>query len=159
MQKPEHQPHRGGIQNFFYGPVGQYIEHVEHNHFGMNGDGEMTIANDKTKDDAPLFPKLPDSETMRQAVVTSMHDGYWWGNRSWAVVYRVYQMKGYMKGIAQFVSEVESWKIESSYTCNYDAVQKPIIQGKIVGPISTWRANGVPEAWIKLAEALLAVLK
>ena len=158
MEQKEKKKERNTV-NHFYGPIGQYIEHVEHNHFGMNRDGDMQMSNDATEVGKPLFSQLPSGEQMRRVVEATIRDGYWWGNRSWAVVYRVYQMKGYLKGIAQFVKEVEGWKIDTTYICNYDAVQKPIVQGKIVGPIDTWKANGVPESWIKLAEALLRGLE
>ena len=147
------------ITNNFYAPIGQYIEHVEHNHFGMDGDGNFQFGD--AKGDAvqrKLFPDLPTKEEMREAVMETYQGGYWWGNRSWAVVYRVYQMKGYMKGISEFVREVETWKIGLLYECNYDAVQKPIAKGLLVGPIEKWELNGANAQNVKLANALLVAL-
>ena len=48
------------------------------------------------------------------------------------------------------------WKGEVGWRRGGEGVEK--ISGR-AAPGPPWRANGVPEAWIKLAEALLAVLK
>lgn len=155
----EQKPKRGGITNNFYGPVGQYIAHVEHNHFGMTPDGEfIQITDDESGTGKKPFPELPSPETMCKAVVATISDGLWWGNRSWAVVYRVWQMKGYMGSIKKFVEEVEQWQLQTDYICNYDAVQKPIAEGKMIGPVEKWKANGATEQSILLAEALLRFL-
>ena len=34
------------------------------------------------------------SEKMKQAVLITCQQGLWWSSRAWAVVYRVWQMKG-----------------------------------------------------------------
>ena len=152
----EKKPKQGGIQNYFYGPVGQYIEHVEHNHFGMGGDGSFTFGDaGSEKAQRKLFPDLPTQEVMKKAVTETVRQGFWWSNRSWAVVYRVYQLKGYMGSITTFLREVESWDISLSFVCNYDAVQKPIAEGAMIGPVEKWEANGAHKQNIKLAYALL----
>ena len=51
----------------------------------------------------------PPPEAMTRAVERTMAQGYWWASTAWAVVYRVYQMKGYSGGIRQFVREVKEW--------------------------------------------------
>ena len=147
------------ITNNFYAPIGQYIEHVEHNHFGMDRDGNFRFVDAKGDDvQKKLFPVLPTKEEMCKVVMETYKGGYWWGNRSWAVVYRVYQMKGYMKGISEFVRDVETWQIELSYECNYDAVQKPIAKSLLIGPVEKWELNGANVQNVKLANALLVEL-
>ena len=56
----------------------------------------------------------PPPEAMARAVERTMAQGYWWASTAWAVVYRVYQMKGYTGGIRQFVREVEEWPWQKS---------------------------------------------
>jgi hypothetical protein len=146
-EKPKH----GGIQNYFYGPIGQYIEHVEHNHFGMGKEYD--------EQQKEIFPELPSVEVMTEAVKATIRNGHWWSNRSWAVVYRVYQLKGYMKSIMDFVRDVEQWGVTTSYVCNYDAVQKPVLEGTMIGAPETWEANGASKQCVRLAEALLAEIK
>lgn len=156
MSQDETKKEQGGIKNYFYGPIGQYIEHVEHNHFGMSGDGSFQFgdANNETIQ-KKLFPDLPTREEMCRAVTETVKQGMWWSNRSWAVVYRVYQMKGYMKGFRDFVREVETWPVSISFVCNYDAVQKPIAEGLLVGNIDKWEANGAHKQNVRLATVLL----
>lgn len=160
MENNDENAHRkGGIQNFFYGPIGQYIEHVEHNHFGMSGDGSFQFGDGKAEEmERKLFPELPTREEMCEAVMETYRQGYWWGNRSWAVVFRVYQLKGYMKSFAEFVREVNEWPIKITYECNYDAVQKPIAAGLLIGPVDKWEDNGANLQNVKLANALLVEL-
>lgn len=159
-QEEEKKPRHVGVQNNFYAPIGQYIEHVEHNHFGMCGDGSFQFGDAKTEDvQRKLFPELPTKEEMCRAVSETHRQGYWWSNRSWAVVYRVYQMKGYMKGISEFVREVGQWPVTTSFVCNYDAVQKPIAEGLLIGPVEKWEMNGAHKQNIKLAYSLLEILE
>ena len=143
MEPKEQKPKRGGITNNFYGPVGQYIAHVEHNHFGMTPDGEfMQITDDESGTGRKPFPELPSQEEMCQAVV-----------------YRVWQMKGYMGSIKKFVGEVQLWQLDTDFVCNYDAVQKPIAEGKMIGSVERWEANGAAEQNILLAKTLLELLE
>ena len=102
---------------------------------------------------------MPTREAMCRAVVVTIKQGLWWSNRSWAVVYRVYQMKGYVSGFTQFVRDVYSWKIKTSFKCNYDALQKPISSGIYAGHPDTWEQNGAPSQAVKLAKALLKELE
>ena len=159
MEQAERKPQSGGTtNNYFYGPIGQYIEHVEHNHFGMDTDGTMTAGAKGDSREAlqqKLFPDLPPQQVMTRAVAETLMEGYWWSNRSWAIVYRCYQMKGYLGGISNFVKEVGRWDIQTSWVCNYDAVQKPIAEGTIVGPLEKWEANGAQRQAVVLAAALL----
>ena len=149
-----------GIVNNFYGPVGQYIEHVEHNHFGMSADGGFQFDGDNSEvAQRKLFPDLPTAAEMQMAVAETVRQGLWWSNRSWAVVYRVYQMKGYMQGISTFVREVAAWKMHKTYECNYDAVQKPIAHGLLIGQPEKWLENGAPKQAAARAFAMLEILE
>lgn len=102
---------------------------------------------------------MPTCEEMCRAVVETIKQGLWWSNRSWAVVYRVYQMKGYVSGFSQFVRDVRSWKIKIGFECNYDALQKPISSGMFAGHPDTWEDSGAPSQAVKLAKALLKELE
>ena len=103
--------------------------------------------------------ELPTREEMIQAITKTVRDGYWWAARAWAVVYRVYQMKGYMSGVSQFVREVKEWKVKTGFDCTYDSVQKPIAQGVFIGNPDKWEANGAQGQAVKLAQALLKELE
>jgi len=102
--------------------------------------------------------QLPSREQMKWAVENTAQNGYWWSSRSWAVVYRVYQMKGYMAGISQFVREAKDWEVKTGFDCNYDAVQKPLAKGLLSGSPDKWVAQGAQGQAVKLAEALLEEL-
>ena len=67
---------------------------------------------------------LPAPEAMVWAVEKTIKDGHWWGNVSWSVVYRIYQMKGYQGTVSQFVRDVSQWPftMQIRYDCNDDAV-------------------------------------
>ena len=99
----------------------------------------------------------PPPEAMARAVERTMAQGYWWASTAWAVVYRVYQMKGYTGGIRQFVREVEEWPFSGrlNYECNYDAVCKPIRSGKLTGTPDGWVMNGASSQYANLGQELL----
>ena len=143
--KEEEQPKKGTITNNFYGPVGQVINNYDH-----KADGECSQSD--------CFPDLPTREEMIRAIKESVKQGLWWSNRSWAVVYRVWQMKGYMRGFTQFANEVNDWGLDIGFDCNYDAVQKPITSGALVGNPDIWIANGAQPQAVNLANALLELL-
>lgn len=143
-KKPKNQKH---VTYNFNAPIGQFIEHVEAIY---NGNGNNNQQN--------LFPQLPAPEQMKQAVEATVGQGYWWSSRAWAVVYRVYQMKGYMKGYTQFAREVNEWGIKTGFECNYDAVQKPIATGMFSGMPDKWIEQGAQGQAVKLAYALIQEL-
>jgi hypothetical protein len=97
---------------------------------------------------------------MARAVERTMAQGFWWASTAWAVVYRVYQMKGYLGGIRQFVREVEEWPWQKKpiFPCNYDSVQKPIVGGKLMRTIDKWKDDGAMEQMQKLGQALFDLL-
>ena len=102
----------------------------------------------------------PPPEAMARAVERTMAQGYWWASTAWAVVYRVYQMKGYTGSISQFVREVEEWPWQKKpiFPCNYDSVQKPIVGGKLMRTIDKWKDDGAMEQMQKLGQALFDLL-
>ena len=160
MEKNDNKQSRPSTTNHFYGPIGQYIEHVEHNHFGMDSEGHFQYADgDSATMQRQLFPGLPTKEMMCQAVAAAVRDGLWYGNQAWAVVYRVYQMKGYMGSMKDFTREVKDWPTGLAASCNYDAVQKPIAKGIMIGPLEKWVANGAPELVVELATTMLTELE
>ena len=133
------------------------IEKVEAGGIGMQFvKGEEFAAEQAKQKDGP---ELPSREQMAQAVIATFKEGLWWSSRSWAVVYRVYQMKGYVNGFTQFVREVKEWGIKIDFKCNYDAVQKPMVSGQLSGTPDKWEAQGAHRQAVKLAEALLRELE
>ena len=104
---------------------------------------------------------IPPPEAMARAVERTMAQGFWWASTAWAVVYRVYQMKGYTGGIRQFVREVKEWPFSDrlDYECNYDAVCKPIRSGRLAGTPDGWIKNGAMAQYAKLSMALLKELQ
>lgn len=102
----------------------------------------------------------PPPEAMAGAVEQTMAQGFWWASTAWAVVYRVYQMKGYTGCIRQFVREVEEWPWQKKpiFPCNYDSVQKPIVGGKLMRTIDKWKDDGAMEQMQKLGHALFDLL-
>lgn len=142
------------ITNNFYAPIGNYykIESV-----GVLNTGGAKDDLQKTLQDA--LPAPPSSEQMKKAVEATVGQGYWWSSRAWAVVFRVYQMKGYYNSFAQFVREVNSWDVKTGFECNYDAVQKPIATGMFSGLPENWVSQGAQGQAVKLAEALLRELE
>jgi hypothetical protein len=101
---------------------------------------------------------VPSPMEMQAAVEETIRQGLWWSNRSWSVAYRVYQMKGYQQSISQFVRDVAEWNVAKGFECNYDAVQKPIAQGLLIGDPKKWVDNGAQKQAPALAEAMLNLL-
>ena len=132
----------------FNAPVGQYIEHYYSHH-------------EKNVTDACHFMEKPLTEQLHRAVERTMQEGYWWANTGWAVVYRVYQMKGYNNSISQFVREVGvwEWNIDLKHPCTYDCIQKPISTGKLIGSVERWKENGAKEYAIVLGNMLISLLE
>ena len=100
---------------------------------------------------------VPTIQAMVWAVEKTIKDGHWWGNVSWSVVYRIYQMKGYQGTVSQFVRDVSRWPFTMPirYDCNDDAVGKPIRTGKISRSLDKWAEDGASAQFIILGEALL----
>ena len=139
---------------YFHGPVGnyQYIEHIDNYH---NYKGDYVEA-----EEIKEFESMPTMERMCTAIEQTINDGYWWASTAWAVVFRVYQIKGYMGSISQFVREVQecSFSKEICYECNDDAISKPLRTGKLSGLPQTWVNNGAQKKHQILAETLLKIL-
>ena len=142
--------------NSFNGPVGQHNDHAETVNFSMDKDGGISFQHIRRTGKGIIQP-----EAMARAVEQTMAQGYWWASTAWAVVYRVYQMKGYTGGIRQFVREVEGWPFSGrlNHECNYDAVCKPIRSGRLAGTPDGWIKNGATAQYAKLAMALLKELQ
>ena len=86
--------------------------------------------------------EIPPPEAMVWAVEKTIKDGHWWGNVSWSVVYRIYQMKGYQGTVSQFD----------------DAVGKPIRTGKISRSLDKWAEDGASSQFIILGKELMKAL-
>lgn len=129
------------------GPIGTYIDHVDHLHLGGY--------HDESPERQP-----PTGEQMCQIVEKMVDRGLWYAGTSWAVVYRLYQIWGYKSGINQFVRDVADWpfKHRPKAECTADAVSKPLRTGKFVGKPATWGLNGATDAAVRLGLAIEAEL-
>ena len=103
---------------------------------------------------------LPSPNQMARAVEKTMAEGCWWAGTAWAVVYRIYQMRGYGGSISQFVREVEEWPFERrlDYGCTYDAVCKPVRGGSLAGGPDEWSRDGCMRQQAILGKRLLEEL-
>ena len=139
-----------GSPVFIYAPGSQYVD--KQFNFGDKAMGKHPIP--------PDGQELPAPETMVWAVEKTIRDGHWWGNISWSVVYRIYQMKGYQGTISQFVRDVSRWPftMHIRYDCNDDAVGKPIRTGKISRSLDKWAEDGASSQFIILGKALMKAL-
>lgn len=144
---------RGTTIMHFNAPIMHYYDHPTNVYVGK---GEYVEA-----EEVKEIEGIPSHERLCRAIEQTMEDGLWWASTAWAVVFRVYQMKGYMGSISQFVREVDEceWKRSLAYQCSYDSVQKPIVSGKLSGNIEKWKEEGVMEQMIKLGMQLLDLLK
>ena len=150
------QQHRTGHPN-----NGSKIEVVYVASGGQHVETQINIgANSNEGSEKETKDNIPPPEVMARAVELTMAQGYWWASTAWAVVYRVYQMKGYLGGIRQFVREVEEWPWQKKpiFPCNYDSVQKPIVGGKLMRTIDKWKDDGAMEQMQKLGQALFDLL-
>lgn len=138
--------------NNFYGNISNLNLYQSPGHFSEPSANTYELQKNE-------FPDIPTREEMMMAVRFTVTKGMWWSNRSWSVVYRVYQIKGYRGGFSQFINEARSWKIDTGFELNYDAVQKPITSGKLIGDIDEWEANGASKQAVTLAYAILAELE
>ena len=153
MQTSETPQQRGGIVNYFQGATIHNI--VINGNMSRSGTEHYHTRETKSMRQEALAEELPTRETMCQAVESGVKAGLWWGNQSWAVVYRVYQLKGYTGSMSDFVREAQTWPLDLAATCTYDAVQKPIARGTMIGQPDKWLANGAPQQAVALAESLL----
>ncbi|MBR5697534.1 MAG: hypothetical protein IKX44_02775 [Prevotella sp.] len=156
-------PRNSGITINYYNSVGQRIDSVTTQNFSSDKwlrKSHHTPVDDTKQEEREPKEETPPPEVMAWAVEKTIRDGYWWGNVSWSVVYRIYQMKGYRGSISQFVRDVSQWPFTKRlpYECNYDAIQKPVTSGKLCGMPENWRDNGAHEQTVKLGMALMEEL-
>ena len=138
---------------------GSYVDVHDNEVVNLSIDKATVQMQDEVKPSEVARPEVLSKKEMKRAVENSASKGYWWSSRSWAVVYRVYQMKGYMASISQFVREVKDWEVQIGFDCNYDAVQKPLAKGLLSGSPDKWVAQGAQGQAVKLAEALQEELR
>lgn len=145
----------GKITNYYEAPV-TYNAPVYNNEVRQNA--TTTAGKAQRMGQGTEQCGVPSPMEMQAAVEETIRQGLWWSNRSWSVAYRVYQMKGYQQSISQFVRDVSEWNVAKGFECNYDAVQKPIAQGLLIGDPKKWVDNGAQKQAPALAEAMLNLL-
>ncbi|MBR3545966.1 MAG: hypothetical protein IKN86_00195 [Bacteroidaceae bacterium] len=148
-------PNSGGITINYYNSVGQRIDSVTTQNFSSDK-WFKTSYHTPTDNTQHLDP-----DAMVRAIEKTASNGLWFASTSWAVVYRVCQIKGYKKGFSQFVRDVSTWPftMKLPFECNFDAIQKPMTSGKLDGMPERWRSNGAHEQMVKLGKALLEELE
>lgn len=152
--------------NFFLSPIGQHVERTDKATVWMRKEGEMEIQKigEKQEKNIKMCKVEGNSPTplqMCRAAERTQQMGLWWSKRSWAVVMRIYQIKGYKGGYTQFIEEVESWPYEivMDFECNFDAIQKPLSQGLLDGMPDDWEKRGGMRQAARLGRALLKLLE
>ena len=121
----DHPNKNGNITINYYNSVGQRIDSVTTQNF--SSDKWF-----KTSYHAPTEnTQRPAPETVVRAIEKTVSNGLWFASTSWAVVYRVCQIKGYKKGFSQFVRDVSTWPftVKLPFECKFDAIQKPVTSG------------------------------
>ena len=144
-----------GSTVFIYASGSQYVD----KQFNF-GDKVSGMATSTKQTEGEPKSEIPPLEAMVWAVEKTIKDGHWWGNVSWSVVYRIYQMKGFQGTVSQFVRDVSRWPFTMPirYDCNDDAVGKPIRTGKISRSLDKWAEDGASSQFIILGEALMKAL-
>jgi len=140
---------------------GANLEHAQINLILEEG-ATIIYSKDQTNDNKPVNinqNELPTDDEMSVAIQKTVHDGMWWSNRAWGVVYRVYQIMGYCGGYSDFINVAEKWNVKTGFLLNYDAVQKPVTSGKFDNRPDMWEKQGAPDAAAILGEALLKYLE
>ena len=152
LHQADYTNHGSKIEVVYVASGGQHVETIQSQNIYTNK--RQSVSEEPNS-------VTPPPGAMARAVEQTMAQGYWWASTAWAVVYRVYQMKGYMGGIRQFVREVEGWPFSGrlNHECNYDAVCKPIRSGRLAGTPDGWIKNGATAQYAKLAMALLKELQ
>ena len=152
LHRADYTNHGSKIEIVYVASGGQHVETIQSQNIYTNK--RQSVSEEPNS-------VTPPPEAMARAVERTMAQGYWWASTAWAVVYRVYQMKGYGGGFSQFVKEVATWPRTRQWEmeCNFDAVQKPVSSGRLSGMPETWRANGAQEQATKLAFALMEELQ
>ena len=152
LHRADYTNHGSKIEIVYVASGGQHVETIQSQNIYTNK--RQSVSEEPNS-------VTPPPEAMARAVERTMAQGYWWASTAWAVVYRIYQMRGYTGGIRQFVREVKEWPFSGrlNYECNYDAVCKPIRSGRLAGTPDGWIKNGATAQYAILGTALLKVLQ
>ena len=151
----DHPNKNGNITINYYNSVGQRIDSVTTQNFSSDKWFKTSYSA------PPDYTQHPALEAVVRAIEKTAHKGLWFASTSWAVVYRVCQIKGYKKGFSQFVRDVSTWPftVKLPFECNFDAIQKPMTSGKLDGMPDSWGSQGAHEQMVKLGKALLEELE
>ena len=168
--------------NKFEKGVGAFITNLEHLTIVMDSEGNMKMDASQVpmmpqtevvkgaKGSDPFVPQtrvvppleqkpkrpLPTAEAMNSVCQQTCQDGYWWSNRSWSVVYWIYMIWGYRGSVSDFIVEVAKWPVSKQikYTCNRDAISKPMKSVAMSLHLKRWKAEGVPDTYRILGEQM-----
>ena len=159
----DRQNKNGNIIINYYKSVGQRIDSVTTQNFASDKwlkTPSEAPADDTKQEERETKEETPPPGVMAWAVEKTIREGHWWGNVSWSVVYRIYQMKGYQGSVSQFVRDVSTWPftVHVSFDCNDDAVGKPIRSGKILRSLDKWAEDGASPQFVILGKALMQAL-
>ena len=93
----DRQNKNGNITINYYKSVGQRIDSVTTQNFASDKwlkTSSEAPADDTKQEERETKEETPPPGVMAWAVEKTIREGHWWGNVSWSVVYRIYQMKG-----------------------------------------------------------------
>ena len=121
-----------------------------------------TIINDSKDDHETKDEKaLPTIDVIMKISKATMDLGFWKCDRSWGVVYQIWQIWGYKGTVSDFVTEINN-RIEAknmAYACTLNAVYKMVSKGRISRNLKQWRPDGVLEPYCILGELVNSELE
>lgn len=122
-----------------------------------------TIINGSDKDDQEMKDekKTPSIDVMMKICKATMELGFWKCDRSWGVVFQIWQIWGYKGSVSDFVNEINSRNETKgfAYACTQNAVYKMVSKGRISRKLENWRNDGVLEPYCILGDLINSELE
>lgn len=128
------------------------------NHGTMNINNHMGEEEDEKNIREEVVPTI---DVIMKISKATMDLGFWKCDRSWGVVFQIWQIWGYKGTVSDFVNEINN-RIEAknlAYACTLNAVYKMVSKGRISRNLEKWRADGVLEPYCILGELVNSELE
>ena len=132
----------------------------------MDNHGTMNIENrmgedekrSETNNSEEVVPTIDDIMKISKA---TMDLGFWKCDRSWGVVFQIWQIWGYKGTVSDFVTDINNRKEAKNlaYACTLNAVYKMVSKGRISRNLKQWRADGVLEPYCILGDLVNSELE
>lgn len=130
------------------------------NHGTINIETHMDKG-EKSSDTNSREEVIPTIDDIMKISKSTMDLGFWKCDRSWGVVYQIWQIWGYKGTVSDFVNEINN-RIEAknmAYACTLNAVYKMVSKGKISRNLKQWRPDGVLETYCILGDLVNSELE